>query len=222
MNILLALLYRDLCEFWNRKRRLYPLVVAPLFPLLACLSKTGLLASRADIMRLMYLIIPIYISLETTLSQTVRYLSSGIYERYLINKYIPKACIVLEKWILTAAFSTIALVLSMIVKHILIHFGVIQALSVFNGWIFLDMLIVGLISASLGLVSAVIIRSEKNMYLYVAALLVVMVAAFLLFQLLGFYSELALTVYLVVVAAGSLAVSRRFFTSARFINRDAG
>lgn len=220
MNILLALLYRDLCEFWNKKRRLYPIVIAPLFPILACLSTTGLLSSRSDIMRLMYLIIPVYISLETTLSQTVKYLNRGIYERYLIDKYIKKSSIVLEKWILTVSFSLIALVVSMIVQHILIYINVIEPLAVFNVWILADMLIVGFISASLGLVSAVIIRSEKNMYLYIAFLLIIMLVAFITFQIVGGYSEFALLVYLVVIGIGSCCASKKLFTSSKFINRD--
>lgn len=219
MNNICIFLYRDFNELVNTKR-FYIILIAALLPITAILPVQGVLVSRESTMRLMFLLIPIYISTETILSQTVNYIKSGIYEQYFINTRIKKYQIVIEKWLLNSIYSTISIVLSFLSIVILGKLNILEPQWIFNIFILVGVYIMSFVSATVGIIASTLIRNEKNIFLYVLLLMCILLIIFGIFQMFKFYSDVILGIYLLVIGIIGVIIVNCMFTSNRFVNRD--
>lgn len=219
-NNIKTLVFRDFLEFKNNPKKFMFIFISMLFPVLSLFSRDALLSNKQCLATLMFIVGPIYICYETTLSQTVKYIKTGIYEQYFLNSGIKKYQIVLSKFAFNLLLSLISCFCSFVLILLLRKMGFSQPQFKFEFMIIIYVILSCYISSAIGIISATLMRSEKSFFLYVLLLILLFFAIFAVFNSIGRISILALVLYMVIVCFISTLIVASMYKSGRFINRD--
>lgn len=220
MANVITFIYRDLWEFKNKPIKFLAVLISMIFPILGGWSDNGMIADRQNLISLMVLIVPIYLSMETTLSQTSNYIREGIFEQYFLNDKIRKTQIVIAKWIFNSALSLVSCVCSCLVYQILNKSGILTTVFYMTPMLILDVIIVSYVSSVVGIIAATLIKNEKAYFIYVMCMIFILLMVFMVFDKCKLFSEWILFAYLIGISAIGTLLIQLMYKSNRFINRD--
>lgn len=220
MNNIVMFIYRDFLEFKNRPTKLLPTFISIIFPLLGLYSNNGLIANKQYLTILMTLIAPIYISMETTLSQTSSYIKEGIFEQYFLNKRIKKHQIIISKWIINSILSLVSYMFSFLAYMLIKSGGQLSTEISTDLTLIICIIMVCYVSSAVGIIAATLIKNEKAHFSYVMCMSLILMLIFVVFDKCGNYSELILIIYLVIISVIGTLFIQLLYKSNRFINRD--
>lgn len=220
MTNIITFIYRDFWEFKNKPIKFLAVLISMIFPVLGGWSDNGMLADRQNLVVLMVLIVPIYLSMETTLSQTSNYIREGIFEQYFLNDKIRKTQIVIAKWVFNSVLSLISCACSWLVYQILNKSGVLTTVFNLTPMLMLDVIIVSYVSSVIGIIAATLIKNEKAHFIYAMCMIFILLIVFTVFDRYKLFSEGILFAYLAGISAVGTLLIQVMYKSNRFINRD--
>lgn len=217
---IMTLVIRDFMEFKNSPKKFMYVIIASLFPVLALFSKDSVITNKQCIATLMFIIGPIYICLETTLSQTVKYIKTGIYEQYFLNSGIKKYQIVMSKFAFNLLLSLGSCCISFTLIFLLSKLGISQSIFKIDFMIVVYVILSSYISSAIGIIAATLMRSEKSFFLYGLLLIMCFLPVFIVFDKIGHISKSFLIIYMIMGSVISTLLVAKMYKSNRFINRD--
>ena len=219
-SVVSILVKRDFYELRNSPRKLVYIIIAAIIPVLSLVSKQPMINDRNNLFLFTLLAVPIYISMESTLSQTIEYIKTGIIELYFVNTQVKKYQIVVAKSLFNMFLSLLAYAITFILAIALKAMGIVSVQITFQLWWVICVLLMGFIASAIGILSATVIKSEKSFCLYIGGMILILLPIFKVLDYFVVSKVLVLILYLAIVASISIVCVSKIYQSNRFISRD--
>ena len=179
----------------------------------------GIIYSGELLIRLMFLFIPVMMSIETTLNQSRELVQNGVFELLFINKNVVKADILFSKFVINIILSAITGGISLIFLY--------SVSSILNKAFFLNIdilfvftfIIMCLLSTAVGFISSILLKGKHGALIYSVIFVALLLSVFKAFEFFHTYSGLVLLGILSGSCIAAVSVCLMMFKSHYFMTR---